>query len=359
MITLITGLPGAGKTLYTLATVKALAEKHNRPVFYSRIPGLKLPWTQIDPFEWYKCPPNSIIVIDEVQRSNDPGDPKAPTLFGLRKRGEPVPKWAAELETHRHLGIDLFIITQNAGLIDSHDRKLVNHHFHVKRTFGLARATVHEFTGARDDAQNRTSGSVRHEWAYPKAAFEWYQSAEVHTGKARVPFKVWLFLALPVVIIGLTWYAWVSFLDPDRKKGDDYVLPATAASAPPQSRSAAGSLSTAQYLAQFEPRVPGLHYTAPVYDEVTRPTVAPYPAACVLMGEVCRCYSQQGTKLSTSADLCRSVVDGGFFVAWSQPEKERIELAQREAIEPPSRPAISLGGETGGWRKLDPGASSQ
>lgn len=358
MINLITGLPGNGKTLYTIATVKAISEKDNRPVYYARIKGLKLPWTLIDPYEWFNCPANSIVVIDECQRSNDPADPKAPVLFGLRKRGDPVPRWAAELETHRHLGIDLYLITQDAGLIDPHERKLAGLHFHVKRTFGLARATVHEFTGARDNAQKNTSGSVRHEWSYPKRAFTWYESAEVHTGKARVPVKVWVFLALPFIIGGLSWTAWSKYLDPHRVRGDGSLVPTGAASAPAGGfRSGmTGPLTRAQYLAQFEPRVTGLHYTAPVYDEVTKPTIAPYPAACVSMGDKCGCYSQQGTRLETPKDLCLSVVAGGFFVPWVQPAEIRSP-AVVASLPASISPAVSLGGETGGWRKKDPSAN--
>ena len=149
MIVLITGLPGNGKTLYALDWVKRKADKEQRPVFYARIKGLTLPWTLIDPFEWDKCPANAIVVIDEVQQANDPTDPKSPSLFGVRQRGAVVPPWAAALETHRHKGIDLVLITQDPMLMDVHDRKLVGMHFHVKRVFGLQRATVHEFGGCR------------------------------------------------------------------------------------------------------------------------------------------------------------------------------------------------------------------
>jgi zona occludens toxin len=323
VITLITGLPGHGKTLYTLSWIKAKAEKENRPVFYARIKGLKLPWQVIDPFEWMKCPANAIVVIDEVQKSNNPDDPKSPTLFGVRKRGDPVPPWAAALETHRHMGIDLVLITQDPMLLDVHDRKLVGQHFHVKRTFGLARATVHEFGGCRPNVAQSTSGSVRHEWSYPKRAYDWYTSAEVHTVKARVPFKVWLFLSLPFIVLGLSWYAWSHYLDPDRGKQAAPVATPTAlqAQAPPDARGR--NLTVAQYVATFQPRVPGLAYTAPVYDDVTKPAQAPYPAACVLMRGVCKCYTQQGTILETGRDLCEQIVNAGFFVAWQKPEPPR------------------------------------
>lgn len=48
MITLTTGVPGSGKSLYTISQVKEKAEKENRPVYYSGITDLKLPWVEMD-----------------------------------------------------------------------------------------------------------------------------------------------------------------------------------------------------------------------------------------------------------------------------------------------------------------------
>ena len=47
MITLITGQPGAGKTLFTLQFVRELAEKEKRTVHYSGIKDLRLPWLEL------------------------------------------------------------------------------------------------------------------------------------------------------------------------------------------------------------------------------------------------------------------------------------------------------------------------
>ena len=49
MITLITGLPGNGKTLYALQYVADLAKRENRPVWYHNITGLsaELGWHAI------------------------------------------------------------------------------------------------------------------------------------------------------------------------------------------------------------------------------------------------------------------------------------------------------------------------
>lgn len=62
-------------------------------------------------------------------------------------------------------------------------------------------------------------------------------------------------------------------------------------------RYAIAVLLVAEWLVQQEPRVHGLAFRAPAYDEVTKPVVAPYPTTCICSSTRCRCYSQQGTRL--------------------------------------------------------------
>ena len=342
MIYLITGLPGNGKTLYALQWVKAKSEKEGRPVFYAGIKGLTLPWTEIDPLRWFECPANAIVVIDECQR-----------FFGVRGRGQVVPAHAQQLETHRHLGIDLVMITQSPMLLDNHDRSLMATHFHVVRNFGLARATVHEFQACKDNVLKSRTGSIRHEWAYPKAAYAWYQSAEAHTHKARIPMRVWIMVAAPIVAAATGWFVW------DRWHARMQGAPVGSESGPRAVELAGGNAksgasrdgpkSATEYAAGFVPRVSGLAYTAPAYDEVTKPLEAPYPAACVAMGARCSCYTQQGTKLEVTPELCAGVVAGGFFVAWHKSPVIPLSAAaegRREAVSMPFQgaPALSLGG---------------
>ena len=78
------------------------------------------------------------------------------------------------------------------------------------------------------------------------------------------------------------------------------------------------------------PRVPGLEYTAPVYDEVTRPEEAPVPVACLVnKSKGCKCYSQQATLLSMDQSLCRQIVANGYFRAFSikSDRMEEVRLA--------------------------------
>ena len=239
MIELVTGLPGSGKTLQTLVRVKDRAEKEGRTVYYDGISGIEeagvLPWLKHDGQKWFELPANSIIVIDEAQR-----------LFRPRGRtGEP-PEYAAKLETHRHLGIDLVFITQNPMLIDSHVRRLCERHWHVMRRFGTKWATIHEFpSGVREDVDKRRDGSIRHDFRYPKDAFTWYKSAEVHTHKAHIPARVWLLLLMPVVFGGAAYAAYLR-LNPeavqartDKQAGVDRSKSSAAASNSSQAKYAA------------------------------------------------------------------------------------------------------------------------
>ena len=96
-----------------------------------------------------------------------------------------------------------------------------------------------------------------------------------------------------------------------------------------------------QFLAAYQPRIVGLPHTAPRYDDATKPTRAPYPAACVAMGTRCDCYTQQGTKLQTPADLCKQIVAGGFFQDWGDTPQQ---IGQMQSTRPiPSTEKLSGG----------------
>lgn len=317
MINLHTGLPGNGKTLYTIGWVREWAKRENRPVFYS---GVKLTdkgqqdlgWQEIDAEKWAECPPGSIILIDEAQR-----------VFRPRGNGAVVPAHVAALETHRHSGVDLVLITQHPMLIDNAVRRLAGKHRHMMRVFGMQAVKVHEWDAVRVDCEKpgRRGDSTEALWKYDKRLYELYQSAEVHTMKASVPARLWLLLALPFVVAALGWFAWTKLAK----------LTGKAEAAPPSEISAPAGKSLQvkkddakklnpiedlrQYVALSTPRVQGLPHTAPKYDQITQPTVAPVPAACIHSEKTdrCQCYSQQGTRLEVDRNICLDVAYNGFF----------------------------------------------
>lgn len=305
MITLTTGQPGAGKTLYTLFFVNDLAIKEGRPVYYNGINDLKLPWLELDnPEEWHKLPAGAIIVLDECQR-----------LFRPRGTGATVPEYVAKLETHRHQGLDLFLITQHPMLVDTNVRRLIGRHFHVKRAFGMQRATVHEFPDLRQEPDKSREGSVRHDFSYPKEVFSWYKSAEVHTVKRSIPARLIFLVALPLLLAALVWaiVAWWQTKGAPKTDTDGGLVPTTVpVHGQPQSLPSR-ILTTSEYIAHYQPRIDGLAYTAPAFDKVMEVKTAPRPTACVASASRCQCYTDQVTRLDMTESLCRQIAEKGFY----------------------------------------------
>jgi hypothetical protein len=360
-MTAITGLPGNGKTLYAIWQIQREAQREQRPVFYAGIRGLTLAgWKPIDPYDWMSAPARSIVVIDEAQDTHDaPGSGKdRGTLFGVRTRGE-APEWVKQLAKHRHLGIDIVILTQHPMLLDTMVRRLVDRHLHLVRRWGMQSSTVHEWREVRDDCHKRRTGSSKSVFKFPKEAFGWYASAEAHTMKVRVPWRVWGFGVTLLVLVALAWWIWgrlaaqvVPGLRSVHTVGQAQASPgpmAPAGAAGGQGLRVSGQapgqpLGRYEWVSQWEPRVQGLGYTAPVYDELTRPQEVPYPAACVVMREECRCYTQQATRLDVPEPLCRSLVERGFFVAWrGQVHGDQAKPAALPASVPAVLPAAGPG----------------
>jgi zona occludens toxin len=323
-----TGLQGHGKTLLTLAHVEALRLATNRPVFYSGIRELTLDWTEFgapgpnpdkpwftDPSKWYELPTGCIIVIDEAQR-----------LFRPRGNGSPVPQFEQALETLRHNGQTLFLITQQPRLVSTHVRALCGVHRHYMRKFGFYWATCHEWAGVRDNCDKTRKDSIATQVRYPTEYFAKYKSSEVHTVKAGLPLKVKLALLVPLAILVLAWYVfwgreWL------RKPG---AAPGTAAVAPAPGSARAGPGSspgggkswrapqTVEALhTSFKPRIPGLPFTAPRYDELTQPVRVPVIVGCWVQskdGGEGFCITQQGSRLKLPREFMAQFIERGMFV---------------------------------------------
>ncbi|MCY1365334.1 hypothetical protein D9M69_521740 [compost metagenome] len=104
--------------------------------------------------------------------------------------------------------------------------------------------------------------------------------------------------------------------------------------------------TTAEYISSYTPRIAGLDYTAPVYDELTKPKRVPVPAACVTFKGGCNCYTQQGTRLAVGKDQCAQIVQTGFFMAFDPDGEHGQQTARQEParvaaapVEPVAQPA--------------------
>ncbi|GKS96154.1 zonular occludens toxin domain-containing protein [Acidovorax sp. SUPP2825] len=359
-INFVTGLPRQGKTLFAFIQIQERAKKENRPVFYCNIPEVTLEgWTEIDhPDKWMECPNDSIIVVDELQ-----------DFWGSASSGARVPEPILELSKHGKRGIDFYFITQDPTLVHNTPRKLTETHWYVVRAFGTENALAYKFKGMQTDPGKVVQKAEKYPWRYPKEAFgkkdnagnwitkPWYKSADVHNIKRQIPLKL---VAIPFLIflaIGAVWFAVSSVLSfGDRMKTSAGAVAPGATSAvaraPGQASVAAPGqggpavIGTVEYVKARQPRLPDFPNTAPVYDQITQPTEAPYPAACVQMGKRCECYTQQATMLRVSFDVCMQIVSRGYFMDWKRPESEPPQPSNRRD-EPshaaaPSQPPVVI-----------------
>jgi hypothetical protein len=313
MLTLITGQPGNGKTLYTLGLVEELRTDPaslaiGREVYQSGIPELVLPWKDLaDPKDWPKLPNGSIVVIDECQR-----------IFPPRKQGAVVPPEVREFETHRHRGFDVYLITQHPQLLDIAVRKLVGRHYHLRRTFGQQTATLYQWERcASPEDRSDQAQALKTRFAFPKERFAWYKSADIHTVKKALPWKPIATLAGCIIGIGLL--AWVAASRLGRL--DDKAEEGPVMNAPLKLESGPGLQYTAESL---EPAVAHWPWSAPFYREAVKIASVPRIVGCMSMliddVQTCRCHNGQGDA-NVSVAVCRDFIAGRVF----DPTREVID----------------------------------
>lgn len=336
-MTLMTGLPGAGKTLHALTHIKARSEKENREVFYHGISELNLErWVEFKAEEWWSLPDGAMIVIDECQ-----------FVFPTKANGASLPDHYDKLAIHRSRGFDIFLITQHPTLVHNFVRKLVGQHFHSVRGFGEV-AKIYEWSQTNPAPENVSSqkSAVSKRWTFNKEAYTWYKSAEVHTVKRKLPAKVFYVLIFVVLVIAALIY-WIQSkqtlpaTNPDPALVGDVV----AADENVTVMADAGKVSQGgyndpiddakRYMWERTPRVEGIPETAPRYDALTVATRVPVPAMCVQIGDAqtmkpvrCQCYTQQATKLDIPFNTCIDIARNGRFMDFdAEPNKQRDTTA--------------------------------
>ncbi len=208
MIELRTGVPGSGKTLSMVVALAALLKswgnkpEEARPIFVHNVKNLALPHAELPVKQvkiggkdrlvpmWEDIPDGSLIIIDECQ-----------DLFPPRSSQSEAPEHIAWFNTHRHKGMDLWLTTQAPKLIDFSVRALVGKHVHYRRLFGGQRSATYEWDACSDNLGGM-SNAVMGFFPFPKKAYEFYKSAEIHT-KQSFKLPRWLLIPLAGVALGV------------------------------------------------------------------------------------------------------------------------------------------------------------
>lgn len=318
MINLYTGLPGHGKTLLAVTelakllkhwdTDKGAAER--REIWVWGIKGLQIPHKTIeawpdsgkrgDPipldsrgrptctlaFDWGDIPDGSLVIVDEAQY-----------CFPMRGPSQKAPPHVSFLNTHRHAGLDVWLITQHPRNIDNVTRRLVDKHQHIRRTFGWARAVTYQWDYC-DDTLNGLKKAVMGSFGYPKATYALYHSAEIHTKNSfKKPWWIWLPLvvipaaawAIPAAWDGMSKVIGGVSLTPEHPKAPK--APPKPVAAPLAAPLQAPAPARAQPLTEA-PTAPQAAASAPKF------------AGCIAGPKRCTCYDTAGARVDVEPDMC-------------------------------------------------------
>lgn len=308
----MTGLPGNGKTYYTVAKAPELLAHPGRTIYYDGIADLTLPWEPCDGETWYNLPDGSAVVIDEAQK-----------VFRPMPAGAERPRKVRDLETHRHRGFDIWLITQDPGLLDSHVRRLVGKHIHVHRPFGMGRFNWWAWEKVEDpNDYHAKKRAVTGHLAIRPDVYRLYKSAEIHTVKRRLPWKLFL---LPIGVAAAGMLAWLGFSTLKGSAEPKSSQPGAVSQAGPVKAANGPYQRVTARLEAIKPDLPNLPHTAPRYDGLTAPVAVPVVRGCFVNRAVipsrCWCVSQRGTRVQTSREFCEQVVNEGLPFYDFEPEQ--------------------------------------
>lgn len=375
MITLITGTPGSGKTLYAVhRLIKEINSNPDRKI-YSDIAGLKIEGVHPVPDDWREAEDGSLLIYDECQYR---------PMF-QRGRGRTQYQAVVDLTTHRHTGKDIWLITQSPIFIHSDVLAVVGEHLHLDRPMGAKLANIYKWRNAEQKPQGRTvkdRAESRMMFKYDKDLFNYYSSVDVDDDKAnhksfKVPFSLYIYFVLGGGLLLFAFYPiYKSFIKPanegleqissgeltTKKTQYDEMLekqnnpaPADETNTNPIQVTDNGSLDKLFGSEQqanpkpndLTPPMPELSQEQALYQKYLQPytlEVGNYdlvrPAGVVQMGSTCRAYNQFGDLLNIDDKLCKSMLkEFGLKPQARQVFANVQELPpalQNNAIQPPT-----------------------
>lgn len=327
MITLLTGVPGSGKSLHAVSELllpmqNAHIEHEGQQVkrtLYTNIKNLLLDHVLIDKDDLLKWPdwvkPGDLICFDEVQE-----------VWRPRGMSAATPESIAKLETHRHMGVDFIIVTQHPMLLDQNIRRLVGRHLHVRRVANMALAVVYEWDHASNPSMVKSAITTR-PWRYPKSAYKLYKSADAHTKQPRkLPFAL---LVMMLAGGGLAYGVYTLQGRLSERYGASAIVSGT-------SKPSTTVTTKTLYNVPPPPDNREQQITAAADQSLLQPE---RPLGCIATVKRCNCYDQGGYKVPMPDDQCRAATNEMLYIV-----REAKHTTTIAAITPIAVPEKQSGG---------------
>jgi zona occludens toxin len=331
VITLITGGPGTGKTAWLIDQLLELRKREPSKLLFihgvrslvgiahetiycssqlcDMCRGLTISADAKFVENWHEWKQaDSLIVVDEVQR-----------IWRPRSGASAPPDSVSALETHRHYGLDFWLISQGPHLFDNFIRLLVGRHVHlVARWSGR---TQYEWPECKQDVQSRSDAVVR-PYKLPSHVYTMYHSAEVHTKQdKRKPISFYALIVAVLCAVMLLAFVGKRI---STKVNPDPVANTTAKGGGGVPTAPLGDVSTpaANRFPDFTPSRKGVNESAPAYGDLIKVKSVPLLMGCVKTPEFCRCYTNQGTPYPTTALFCSEFIAGHVYNPYRPPRGE-------------------------------------
>lgn len=365
MITLITGVPGSGKTLMAVSDLAKKVDKEwaGRKIFVHGIPNLTIPTEPIpdghsikDMHVWLKWPENngSIILIDEAQN-----------IFPPRSAGSKTPEIVEWLHVHRHSGVDIILISQMPGRIDKQVRDLVGAHYHIHKTpLGVRMRYFWDY--CENNPKSGMKNARPEVYKFDKKAFGLYKSAEIHTKVKTPKSRVLWVIPVALVVFVLTaymGYSLLSGLGSSEKVASEnssvVEVPSDDLKKTVKDKSAMAGQEIGGQIApsqnknlteeMLKPKIEGMVESKPLYDQIRQVKQLEYPVACISGGKSgCSCYSSQGTVIKEiDKKTCNDYVKNGMpFNPYKENSRDVVQNSNVQPMSDDSGQVLSLGGKS-------------
>jgi zona occludens toxin len=323
MLRLLTGRPGAGKSLWAVQYLYDELKKNRESAalgkeplrnFFSNIAGLNINGVMPAPDDWRTTPPGSVVVYDEAHRTFSKGT----------KQGRAEDVRLQDLDQHRHDGYDITLITQSPAKIHQEVLDLVGEHIHFTKSPTLKASNLRVFSRVQMDPYAVTVqvGADKELWPFPQDCFKFYKSAEIHTKShtgRRIP-KVYFSILAVMIVLAVLVFGSILFVRWKFGISDDSKAPESKthsqlsdAVTPPDSKKIV-----------FDEQAPlSLKFHA-----LSVAPVVPQVLGCIDSSRGCRCWNQDGRQLDLTLSACRSLVDGGL------PINLKYEYATPQSFQP-------------------------
>ena len=343
MLTVISGLPGAGKSYLSVHMLKGYADqnlklaaegKPTRPL-YTDINGVTIEGVSQIEDQIYNLPNGSIIFLDEAQQHR-----VFASGFNFAKHEKQVSaddKYDAKndrhLNTHRHHGHDIFLITQSANLLSANIRDVSRRHIHCTNPNNMDYCKYYVLPQMFPRANQATpeklaqlaNGEVKRLNFKPEI-HSLYKSTALDTKKKEIPWgKIIKFVLIALALVLLLILAFRRSMDTTIVKsmsGDDNALN--------QGLNKVGTLAEAQ-IKPVETPDPVLPHPSSIYGY--QPDLTTYNheyafAGCVWMGDKRHCIAHDGSTLKISDQ------DFERFKAGDRPQRSqrRFDDQNKQAV---------------------------